>query len=108
MKKILIFTALVFCAGTSYSQVTDKVYRTSFKESFVESCVAPYKETADKQTLAYTQKFCECSADKLLNTLTKEKLGEISKMDEEKKMAEMMPVIKPCIEEFQKEMANKK
>lgn len=103
MKKVIYSVGLVAVAAmASCSGAIDSL----FKANFVKECNAA-SASMDEKGKASFDKYCNCAADKVLAGMSKEELKEIEKnptaMSPEIE-AKFMNVIKPCLDDLEKEM----
>lgn len=98
MTKIFITLAvLTFASGTASAQVTDPAKKTELGSLFFQSCIENTEKKPGDDTYPIMKKYCECSADRVMNAFTETQFAEMNSWDDEKMTDVLLPVIKECM-----------
>lgn len=101
MKKLLLPLCAFALLATSCAPD-----RAKLKKTFVDSCVtSAKKEMASNMPAiqgmdALIDEYCNCSGDKVLNSLTDEELKALDKNPNTLSQARLMEITQPCLEDF--------
>lgn len=106
MKKIFTHTVILLSATffTSCSGAVDSLVRTNF----IKSCKEQTPTEMNDQQKASFSKYCECSADKVIESMTLSELQEFDKNPNnitQEQQAKLMEVVKPCMEALEKDLS---
>jgi hypothetical protein len=108
MKKIFIATLLVFATGTVFAQkITDPKERKELKEEFMKSCMASATEGGDESIYEVMRVYCDCSAEKILNKLSRKEIEAMDKLTDKEAETKVMPIIQGCMDQLMKDLEAK-
>ena len=105
MKKL--FLPMAFAAAL-FSLASCKDNREEEKKKFVNTCMDQGgNQMADPKMKEYFNEYCECSAEKVLDKYSQKEIEEMEADakktgSQEAMMANLMPVVQPCLDELQK------
>ncbi|MCW3121106.1 MAG: hypothetical protein JWQ38_598 [Flavipsychrobacter sp.] len=99
---------LVFATSTVFAQkITDPKERKQMKEEFMKSCMASATEGGDEGLYEVMRVYCDCSAEKILNKLTKKEIEAMDKLTEKETEEKVMPIIQGCMDQLLKDLEKK-
>lgn len=109
MKKALYLLAFAAIPVFAHAQEKAKVDDAT-KQKLINNCIDQAKAAATTdEAKAAIKDFCTCSTENMLKELTPEEIENMDKQggDQAKQqelLQKVMPLIQPCLEEFQKKM----
>ncbi|WP_276134153.1 hypothetical protein [Polluticoccus soli] len=105
MTRIFIVIALcIFASEAASAQVTDKAKKKELSSIFFEECIKSTETKPGDETYVYMKKYCECSADKVINAFTEREFEEMNSWSEEKMVSTLNPVVKECMSTLEAEL----
>ena len=94
---IAIFGSVMF--------VSCKDNRKAFREELQEKCISDGdKQFTDGRARKYFHEYCECSAAKISEKVSKAEMDKLKEKGEDAVRAKMEPLLQPCIEEARRKM----
>ncbi len=96
MKKVFILIA------TTTFLFSCQASKEKARENFVENCKKSANSVPDitESQKVIFDKYCDCSADKVLAKYSVAEIVKMEKQGQDKFMEELMPVIQPCIDDM--------
>jgi hypothetical protein len=99
---IILIAAACSSCGDSKSKASGKE-KEMLKEVFVKNCMNA-ADKSDEHFYNAMKTYCDCAGEKVVNKFTKEEMAAFNGMGEAEMEAKLMPVIKDCLTDLQKEM----
>ena len=75
----------------------------SDRQEFIEGCISQAGVTANEYPSIATE-YCECSIDRIMESMTYLEYVENSKKTAEEQMRKLMPLIQPCTDELNRQI----
>jgi predicted lipoprotein len=106
MNKLLLFAFLLCIGSNAFAQkVTDPKERKAFKDEFVKECM---KSATDDSNSAEVNKamqvYCDCSAEKVLDKLSKKQIESMAAWTEKEVEEMLTPIIQTCLDKLQEDL----
>lgn len=105
MKKYLLLIFLCAAGFSVSAQKKEKKERATLHKEFMNNCVeSAVSQLPDKKFKPMIVRYCECSADKVLDSFSTQELIEFAGMSQDQMMKRVMPVIEGCVEDLTREI----
>ena len=84
---------------------TNNTWSIEDKQVLVKKCLTDAGETTQNYP-EYTQEYCDCSIDQIMNSMTKDEYLNISNKSIEEQGNKLMPLIQNCLDKLTKAIEN--